>query len=92
MLLSDIEKEKIIASMKSIGIKVDKKLEEFKEFGTCVIPANKAVKKKLDLITSPFESNGSLKITEFDDNMWRLIDNGVDTQLDVLKRAKLVQR
>ncbi len=91
MLITDLEKSQLISSMKLIGVKVPKKLEEFKKFGTCVIAANKAVKKKLDVITTPFENNGTLKISEFDDNMWRLVDVGIIDTMTPLKRAKEVQ-
>lgn len=87
MKLTNTQKQNLIASLKPLGLNISGKLEEFKTFGTFVVAANQAKKKKLDVAVKPFIE--LINITEFDDNMWRISDG--DISLSVIQMGRETQ-
>lgn len=75
MKLDTKAKIALIVEIGKAGMDIGKKASEFDQFGTFVVNANKAKKKKLDTILAPF--GDSLKVSEFDDNMWRITEASV---------------
>jgi hypothetical protein len=92
MLIENKDKDALLAKIKTVGITVkSKQINEFKTYGTVVVAANKAKKKKLDKVLDEAGEAAFLEVSEFDDNMWRLTDAGVHDSLDSLQRGKLFQ-
>lgn len=78
------EKIDLIVKIGQEGIDIGQKASELTAFGTCVINACKAKKKRLDKILEEYDD--VIKVTEFDSNMWRLTVIG--TELSVTQYCK----
>ena len=92
MSITNEVKKDLLGKIKVAGIKVeDKHYQEFTDFGTVVLSANKAKKKKLDDVLEKCSEASFIDVTEFDDNMWRLTDIDVSENLDIIARGKEFQ-
>jgi hypothetical protein len=87
MKLTNTQKQNLIAALNTIGLNISGKLDEFKTFGTFVVAANQAKKKKLDVAIKPFID--LINITEFDDHMWRISDTV--TSLSIIQMGRETQ-
>ncbi len=77
----------LIGAIGLAGMDIKEKAIELERFGTCVIGACQIKKKKLDNILNDY--NGSILVTEYDTNKWRLTFDGV--KLSVLEYCREVQ-
>jgi hypothetical protein len=87
MKLTTTEKIDLVAAIGKMGINTKNKTNEFEMFGTFVVSANKSLKKKLDVILE--DVSDKIKVSEFDDNMWRITD--IDTTLNTIQSGREIQ-
>ena len=87
--MTNEEKQNLISNLITLNIKLnEKQIREFLKYGTVVININKSKKKKLDKLLNDYHN---IKISEFDQNMWRLTDIDAFNKLDAIDKGKLFQ-